>query len=261
MVFDRSMNFSSSSPKGSAPPSRYFQTHAALCGGADVALLSRSPLLTLIHRYGRNIFRRWRNTHNPAARNRPFHLRQVPEEAGDASGQVWSIAHQQAELQAGRGGGGGERRHRQQSVSRQSSAFPVPPVSPFNTDPLKLPLCPPAAASRPPPRRRNKKAKDGGSFPTQRRLAEPLGTAVQRRWPWQFFVPLVALQKHCHPQCPRQEPVAAAAAARCLPAWEQQRVPQRPSATPQLQQPARDGQPCPHRPHHERGPSPRQSGA
>lgn len=130
MVFDRSTNFSSSSPKGSAPPSRYFQTHAALSGGADVALLSRSPLLTLIHRYGRNIFCRWRNTHNPAARNRPFHLRQVPEEAGDASRQVWSIAHQQAELQAGRGGGRrGE--ETQAAICEQAELPELPPRSQY----------------------------------------------------------------------------------------------------------------------------------
>ena len=153
MVFDRSMNFSSSSPKGSAPAGRYFQTYTALSGGADVILPSRSQLLTLIHRYGRNIFRCWRNTHNPAARNLPFHLRQVSEEAGDPSRQVWSIAHQEAELQPGRGGAEGKKNAASNLLAgraaRLSFVFSVPAVFPFNTDPLQLPVCPQEVASCP----------------------------------------------------------------------------------------------------------------
>lgn len=117
---------------------------ATLSGGTGAP--TQKQTLTLIHRYGRNVFRCWRHADDAAARNLPLHLRQVPEEAGDPGGQVRSIAHQQAELEP-QGRGGGEQTREQNSqpvVSRRAAPVSfvpsVPTAFPLNAAALKSPI-------------------------------------------------------------------------------------------------------------------------
>lgn len=60
--------------------------------------LSQQTFLTLIHRDDRNILGPRRDTDDLAPGHLPLYLCQVPKGTGDASGEIRSVAHNQAEL-------------------------------------------------------------------------------------------------------------------------------------------------------------------